>query len=244
MLSWVFFAQPVGQLLANVLSLAAVEAYKPWIEQTVHYCKPEDDECFRAIDRLWRLVVGIGIVPAVIALVFRFTIPESPRYTLDILQNTQETLEDTAKYYGAPELHPEHGNVEMLPPTPGIHISRRTSTCSEIAPDEDIVSDSESDEGRPSDTHLNRHPVQQQASLPPGDPNAVPPLASIADAKKFFLAEGNWQYLLGTSLAWLFLDFACNSWPSTRPEMYTDTFHSLRPRSLIPTNRQPHLVGT
>lgn len=28
MMSWVFFAQPVGQLLANVLSLAAVEGYK------------------------------------------------------------------------------------------------------------------------------------------------------------------------------------------------------------------------
>lgn len=207
MLSWVFFAQPVGQLLANVLSLAAVQGYKPWIEKELHYCKPDNDECFRAIDRLWRLVVGIGIIPAVIALVFRFTIPESPRYTLDILQNTQGTLEDTAKYYGAPELHPEHGNVEMMPTPPEIHISRRTSTCSEIAPDEDVVSDSES-EGRPSDAHLNRHSLPEPP-LPPGDPNFVPPLASIADAKKFFIEEGNWQYLLGTSLAWLFLDFAC-----------------------------------
>ena len=82
MLSWVFFAQPVGQLLANVLSLAAVEAYMPWIEKNAQYCQSDDFECFRAIDRLWRLVVGIGIIPAVIALVFRFTIPESPRYSL------------------------------------------------------------------------------------------------------------------------------------------------------------------
>lgn len=211
MLSWVFFAQPVGQLLANVLSLAAVEAYGPWITNTDQYCKPEDIECFRAIDRLWRLVVGIGIIPAVIALVFRFTIPESPRYSLDILQNTQSTLEDTANYYGAPELNLEHGNIEMLhvPPTPDIQItaSRRSSSCSEIAPDEAVDSDSESD-ARPSDVQL-RPAGTPPPQFPPGDPSFVPPLSSWADAKNFFIIEGNWQYLLGTSLSWLFLDFAC-----------------------------------
>jgi PHS family inorganic phosphate transporter-like MFS transporter len=114
MLSWVFFAQPIGQLLANVLSLAAVEAYKPWIEQNLPYCPPDHVECFRAIDRLWRLVVGIGIIPAVIALAFRFTIPESPRYTLDILQNTRASsgawsgrnaCHDTADSHFAPHIY-------------------------------------------------------------------------------------------------------------------------------------------
>jgi len=81
--------------------------------------------------------------------------------------------------------------------------------CSEIGPDDDIASDSESD-GRPSVSHLRQQPTPQP-QLPPGDPNSVPPLASVKDAKKFFIEEGNWQYLLGTSLAWLFLDFACKS---------------------------------
>jgi PHS family inorganic phosphate transporter-like MFS transporter len=205
MMSWVFFAQPVGQLLANVLSLAAVEAYRPWIEQKLHYCKPQDDECFRAIDRLWRLVVGIGIIPAVIALAFRFTIPESPRYTLDILQHPQKTFQDTIDFYPVPERHPEQG-AELLPITPEIHVPRRVSISSEIGADEIIDSDSESDR-RPSDVHLH-HPAMP-LQLPPGDPNFVPPLASWADAKQFFIVEGNWQYLLGTSLSWLFLDFAC-----------------------------------
>jgi PHS family inorganic phosphate transporter-like MFS transporter len=239
MLSWVFFAQPVGQLLANVLSLAAVEAYKPWIEQHQRSCPPQNDECFRAVDRLWRLVVGIGIIPAVIALAFRFTIPESPRYTLDILQNTQGTLEDTANYFGAPELHPEQGHVEMLPTTPEIHISRRTSTCSEIRADEVVDTDSES-EGRPSDVQFRRSVSLPQ--LPPGDPNFVPPLASWADAKNFFIVEGNWQYLLGTSLAWLFLDFACtipiNSYVTCTQ---TDKPFSLWLGTLIAPDREPHL---
>ena len=196
MLSWVFFAQPVGQLLANVLSLAAVEAYKPWIKNNVGSCQPTDLECFRAIDRLWRLVIGIGVVPALIALVFRFTIPESPRYTLDILQNTKGTLEDTANFFGAPEANPEHGEVELLN-VPASSESRRpasrhSTTSSVIAPD----------------VHL-RTTAAPQVQLSPGDPEFSPPLASWTDAKQFFIAEKNWQYLLGTSLAWLFLDFAC-----------------------------------
>ena len=211
MLSWVFFAQPIGQLLANVLSFAAVEAYKPWIEKNAQTCQLDDLECFRAIDRLWRLVVGIGIVPATIALAFRFTIPESPRYKLDILQNTKSTLEDTAHYFGAPELNPEHGEAEML------HIpiravtqrpnSRRSSNSSEIAPDE-IIDDDSVSEYQLRDMDL-QHNAVTPAQLPPGDPEFVPPLASWSDAKKFFITEKNWQYLLGTSLAWLFLDFAC-----------------------------------
>jgi hypothetical protein len=246
MLSWVFFAQPIGQLLANVLSLAAVEAYGPYIEKNMHYCPPTDDQCFRAIDRLWRLVIGIGIIPAVIALAFRFTIPESPRYTLDVLQNTQGTLEDTTNYYGAPELHPEaghghgQGHIEMRATTPEIHIARCTSTCSEIGLDEDVGSDSES-ERRPSDTHLRY--TTPTPELLPGDPNYVPPLASWVDAKKFFITEGNWQYLLGTSLAWLFLDFACMC-PIAVPIRCTDKRCSLRSRPFLSRNRQPHLGPT
>jgi PHS family inorganic phosphate transporter-like MFS transporter len=89
----------------------------------------------------------------------------------------------------------------------GVTTPRRSIAGSEIAPDEVVDSDSESDH-RPSDVHLrpNATPPPQ---FPPGDPNFVPPLASWADAKQFFITEGNWQYLLGTSLAWLFLDFAC-----------------------------------
>ncbi|KAJ5064445.1 major facilitator superfamily domain-containing protein, partial [Bipolaris maydis] len=210
MLSWVFFAQPVGQLLANVLSLAAVEAYKPWIEKELPACRDDDLECFRAVDRLWRLVIGIGVVPATIALAFRFTIPESPRYTLDILQNTKETLEDTANYFGAPEFNPENGEAEMRnivqPSAPARPMSRRSSTSSGIPPDEIVYSDDESEHRNSNDGNRPHEPQSVQPL--PGDPDFVPPLASWADARNFFITEKNWHYLLGTSLAWLFLDFA------------------------------------
>ncbi|KAF2624439.1 MFS general substrate transporter [Macroventuria anomochaeta] len=208
MMSWVFFAQPMGQLLANVLSLAAVEGYRPYITNTEMSCSVDgvdDLDCFRSIDRLWRLVIGIGIIPAVLALSFRFTIPESPRYKLDILQNASTVYEDTKNYYGAPELDAEHGELEILPSHEGQ--PRPSTSASEIAPDDVVDYNSDDDEHR-SSTAFTRPVVTSSNELPPGDPNYIPPLASWADAKNFFITEGNWQYLLGTSLAWLFLDFA------------------------------------
>ncbi|KAF2792263.1 inorganic phosphate transporter 1-4 /Pi cotransporter [Melanomma pulvis-pyrius CBS 109.77] len=218
MMSWVFFAQPIGQLLANVLSLAAVEGFRSQITDTELSCGKDDLKCFRAVDRLWRLVVGIGIVPAVIALVFRFTIPESPRYKLDVLRNVQTVFEDTKDYFGAPELDAEGGEMDILPTSPVIHnnnASRRSSN-SEITLDEVVDSDSEDDQV----PHASApQPTPQPVQLPPGDPNFVPPLASWQDAKKYFIEEGNWLYLLGTSLSWLFLDFAFYGLGFSSPEI-------------------------
>lgn len=218
MLSWVFFAQPIGQLLANVLSLAAVAGFRSRITNTSVAC--EGDQCIRAIDRLWRLVVGIGIIPAVIALAFRFTIPESPRYKLDILRNVQSVFEDTKDYFGEPILDAEGGELHVLPVGPTVQvqdISRRSSTSSDIA--QDVVVDSDSEDDEPQNQPRQIQAAAPSVQLPPGDPNFVPPLASRKDAKKFFIEESNWRYLLGTSLSWLFLDFAFYGLGLSSPEI-------------------------
>ncbi|KAF2013586.1 inorganic phosphate transporter 1-4 /Pi cotransporter [Aaosphaeria arxii CBS 175.79] len=207
MLAAVFFAQPIGQLLANVLSYAAVEGFKSHINVTAKDCR-NDDQCIRAVDRLWRLVVGIGIVPAVIALAFRFTIPESPRFKLDILQNVQSVFEDTQDYFGGPKVDEEDGELDALPTSRDDGLSRRSSASSEIAPDEVIDSDSDDGMRNTSVPNGNSRPPSAAMPLPPTHPNYLPPLASREDIKKFFIDEGNWRYLLGTSLSWLFLDFA------------------------------------
>jgi PHS family inorganic phosphate transporter-like MFS transporter len=46
------------------------------------------------VDPIWRLVVGLGCVPGVIALYFRLTIPETPRFTMDIERNIQQASSD------------------------------------------------------------------------------------------------------------------------------------------------------
>ncbi|CAI6334783.1 unnamed protein product [Periconia digitata] len=216
MLSWVFFAQPLGQLLANVLSLAAVKGFESSMITKDPKCpdpgQPGSLECFRSLDRLWRLVIGLGMIPAVVALAFRFTIPESPRYKLDILRNVQTVFEDTKDYFGGldgevHELDPLSTTAPASASLPTAEISSsRTSLSSEIGPDE-VVMGSDSDSERRASS-IYPIPAPRTVEVSPGDPNHVPPLASWADAKNFFIVEGNWQYLAGTSLSWLFLDFA------------------------------------
>ncbi|KAF2200035.1 MFS general substrate transporter [Delitschia confertaspora ATCC 74209] len=238
MLTVVFFAQPIGQLLANVLSLAAVQGFRSKITDTELSCGMNDLKCFRAVDRLWRLVVGIGIVPALIALLFRFTIPESPRYKLDVLRNVQTVFEDTRDYFGAPELDTEGGEMDILSTVP-----TQNDASSEIAPEEVIDNTSEDGSAEQTRVHLRTRHAVEPVQLLPGDPNFVPPLASWKDAKQFFIEEGNWVYLLGTSLSWLFLDFAFYGLGLSSPEIVrhiwqdpkggrSNVFSSLRDNSL------------
>lgn len=46
------------------------------------------------VDQAWRTILGIGCVPAFIALYFRLTIPETPRYTIDVEADVQKGAHD------------------------------------------------------------------------------------------------------------------------------------------------------
>lgn len=46
------------------------------------------------LDQMWRLLIGLGCVPGAIALYFRLTIPETPRFTMDIDRNVKQATED------------------------------------------------------------------------------------------------------------------------------------------------------
>ncbi len=41
---------------------------------------------------MWRLFIGLGAVPAVLALYFRLTIPETPRFTMDVKRNLDKAM--------------------------------------------------------------------------------------------------------------------------------------------------------
>ena len=46
------------------------------------------------IDYCWRLLIGLGCVPGVVALYFRLTIPETPRFTMDVERNVAQASQD------------------------------------------------------------------------------------------------------------------------------------------------------
>lgn len=78
---------PEGQLAAAVISVIVLAAYK----NSIFTDNPVDP---RHIDAVWRLIIGLGCVPGAIALYFRLTIPETPRFTMDIERNVQQASQD------------------------------------------------------------------------------------------------------------------------------------------------------
>lgn len=76
MMAGVFSMQGIGQLLAAVVALIVTVAFKRSFTGVADMSDC-DYECQIAADRCWRIIVGVGALPAVVALYYRLTIPET-----------------------------------------------------------------------------------------------------------------------------------------------------------------------
>ncbi|KAI0046571.1 phosphate permease [Auriscalpium vulgare] len=83
----VFAAQGWGNFSAALVSLIVVAAFKT---QILH----DNPTTLHHVDFCWRLLIGLGCVPGAIALYFRLTIPETPRFTMDIERNVKQASDD------------------------------------------------------------------------------------------------------------------------------------------------------
>ena len=79
------------QVAAAIVSIIVIVAFKDSIES-----QPLSSP--KALDQAWRAIIGIGCVPACIALYFRLTIPETPRYTMDVERNIKQASQDVDTY--------------------------------------------------------------------------------------------------------------------------------------------------
>lgn len=86
----VFSNQGLGQLFAGIVTMVVVAAYKDDLK-FANTSKECVGRCIKANDQMWRIIIGFGCVPGAIALYYRLTIAESPRYSLDILDTADLT---------------------------------------------------------------------------------------------------------------------------------------------------------
>ena len=93
MIASVFAAQGLGAFTAALVSVLCTTGFKNSLDLIV--C---DVQCRLALDMSWRIVYGIGILPALIALYFRLTIPETIRYTLDVSRNEMTAARDVVGF--------------------------------------------------------------------------------------------------------------------------------------------------
>ncbi|KAL2000601.1 hypothetical protein VTN02DRAFT_2867 [Thermoascus thermophilus] len=109
MMGAVFAMQGFGQLAAAIVALIVTAGFKKSLEtaDTVGHCS---GVCQLAVDKMWRVVIGFGAVPASIALYYRLTIPETPRYTFDVARDVVKAGEDARAYVEGKR----EGNPDML----------------------------------------------------------------------------------------------------------------------------------
>lgn len=60
----------------------------------LHNESATDPKVLMAIDRAWRILVSLGCLPAAIGIYSRLTIPETPRFTMDIERNVRQAATD------------------------------------------------------------------------------------------------------------------------------------------------------
>jgi PHS family inorganic phosphate transporter-like MFS transporter len=97
MMSSVFSMQGLGQFAAGLMTLIVTAGFKNSLKtsKTVAHC---DGVCGIAVDKMWRTIVGFGALPGCIALYYRLTIPETPRYTFDVARDIVKGSSDAEAY--------------------------------------------------------------------------------------------------------------------------------------------------
>ncbi|KAK8137771.1 phosphate transporter [Apiospora sp. TS-2023a] len=102
MLGSVFLMQPVGQALAQLVGLWVLLGRDHQHHLRDMQCglnTANEMECKKIVDGLWRIVIGTGAVPAVLAVVFRFFLYDSGIYQLEVKNKPGLALRDTRRVY-------------------------------------------------------------------------------------------------------------------------------------------------
>lgn len=87
MIAAVFAMQGFGILTGSLVSLLVLFSFSNSITSS-------DPLSYLQIDHIWRIIVAFGAVPGLLAIYFRMTIPESPRFTIDIKGNAAKANEN------------------------------------------------------------------------------------------------------------------------------------------------------
>ncbi|KAI8619870.1 major facilitator superfamily domain-containing protein [Chytriomyces sp. MP71] len=83
LLSAVFAMQGIGILVGGIVYVCTLAGLKSKIQND-----------YTVLDYVWRIAVGFGVIPGLCAVYFRLTIPETPRFTVDVIGDTDKAVSD------------------------------------------------------------------------------------------------------------------------------------------------------
>jgi MFS transporter, PHS family, inorganic phosphate transporter len=176
MLASVFAMQACGILAASVVSIVVVSVVRAQNPQATA----------RAVDHIWRWIMGLSLVPALFAVVIRLSIPESPRYTLDVLDDPYKAFEE-ANRFNESNLQDEF-NLQA-------NMALVNAFARPKSPDS----------GNNASQLLGAAEDQTGTSPPFLHSDEAPAPYTV---NEYFWKQGNWRSLFGTASSWFLLDFA------------------------------------
>ncbi|KAI9845681.1 MAG: Inorganic phosphate transporter pho84, partial [Thelocarpon superellum] len=123
MMGAVFSMQGFGQFGAAIIAIITCAGFKESLLLGKSFATCTGD-CGLAVDKMWRVIIGFGAVPGCIALYYRLTIPETPRYTFDVARDVEKAGEDVKAYVeGKHEGHPDEVRRVQVLADQGDHIA-------------------------------------------------------------------------------------------------------------------------
>ncbi|KAF9975974.1 Inorganic phosphate transporter pho84 [Modicella reniformis] len=86
LMSIIFSMQGIGNMMASVMTIIILSIWKDAIIEDVDN-----------LDIVWRVCIGIGCIPAVSTIYLRLTMPESPRYAMDVENDVEKANQAVAR---------------------------------------------------------------------------------------------------------------------------------------------------
>ncbi|CAM1507289.1 Fc.00g069300.m01.CDS01 [Cosmosporella sp. VM-42] len=205
MLSSVFLMQPIGQALAQLVGLFVLLGFEKSHNIQAMRCGLDtlhEEECRKAVDGIWRIVIGSGAVPALLAIIFRFFLFDCGIYSLEVRNKSAIALMNTQRIYGAPQTASDSYQMNGGPTTTSFQMhplnGGNTMTSYRMHPPNGAHTTTSYEPNSPN--------APNGANLSTTSPQPMPIQFSREDLHNYFIRDGNWCYLLGTAATWFFLD--------------------------------------
>jgi PHS family inorganic phosphate transporter-like MFS transporter len=169
--------QPLGQLISQLVAFGVLLGYNDHYNLQACF-KPSDDggNCGKTVDIIWRWVAGVGAIPALVAIIFRFQIDDPGLYDLDVKDEGTRAVQNTMRLY-------RYRRVSTQMPTPD-----PAAEMNQVGRD-----------------HVPQRPLMNGGIIPEQDEN-LPVQFSSEDLTEYFWTQGNWRSLAGTAMCWFLLD--------------------------------------
>jgi PHS family inorganic phosphate transporter-like MFS transporter len=154
------------------------------------------------LDYVWRIALGFGAIPGLIAVYFRLTIPETPRYTVDVVGDAEKAERDVEK-------------VLMLNERRDLTTSWKSATANDTI--QTTNSSNNNNNNNFSNDHINNSNITRNNINTTTNNttrhkrrDVIKPIKrnTASDFRNYFSQWRNLKILLGTAYCWFALDIA------------------------------------